>query len=132
MADILKKQLPDQIIALFFEEYGVSPSEILDAVYKQPFPNRFLAQYAKFLSKYIQIPELETLVLQSFNGFITRNLLQYLYVKEFKINFVGSIAYHFKGQLKKAFEMHSLRIGSIFQSPMEGLVDYHCNYVTPD
>ncbi len=125
IGDILKKQLPKSIIDLFYKEYNTTQADILNCIYKMPFPNRYLAQYSRFLSQNIHIKELENLVIKSFNDFIRRNLLQYDRSDSLNINFVGSIAHHFKPQLTTALEQNKLNIGTIIQSPMYGLIHYH-------
>jgi len=125
LGDILKNQLPQSIIELFFNEYQTDRAEILDHIYKKKFPNRYLAQYTRFLSKYIHLKELEDIVIDSFEEFINRNILQYPHVKQLKINFTGSIAHHFKPQLKKALLKYELTFGTLSQAPMDGLVAYH-------
>ena len=125
MGDILKNQLPQTVIELFFTEYRTNRAEILDHIYKKPLPNRYLAQYTKFLSKYIHIKELEEMVSGAFEEFIKRNLLQYQDVKKLEIHFTGSIAYHFKTQLEKALNNHELTLGTVSKAPMDGLAQYH-------
>ncbi|WP_430814835.1 BadF/BadG/BcrA/BcrD ATPase family protein [Carboxylicivirga sp. RSCT41] len=125
IGDILKNQLPASVKELFFNKYNTNQAEILDNIYKKAFPNRYLAQYTKFLSENIHLREIEEIVLQAFNEFITRNLLQYSNVEELHIHFTGSIAFYFKPQLEKALKKHNLKLGTISQAPMEGLVDYH-------
>ncbi|MBS2211937.1 ATPase [Carboxylicivirga mesophila] len=125
IADILKKQLPLAAIELFFSKYNTTPAEILDNIYKKPFPNRYLAQYTKFISENIAIPELESLVIVSFKEFIERNLLQYNNIEQLEIHFTGSIAFHFTKQLRKALASYKLNLGSVNQAPMEGLIQYH-------
>ncbi len=125
IADILKKQLPPSIIELFFEEHEMNAPEIVDRIYKKPFPNRYLAQFTKFIKSHIDIPELENIVLHSFNDFVQRNLRQYDRITKLPIHFTGSIAYHFKDQLKTILKQHGLQPGTINPKPMEGLELYH-------
>lgn len=125
IADILKNQLPKEIIQLFFSNYNTTPAEILENIYKKPFPNRYLAQYTRFLSENIHLPELERLVVVSFREFIERNLLQYDNIKQLPISFTGSIAYHFKEQLTQALSCYNLQPATINQAPMSGLIAYH-------
>lgn len=127
IGDILKKQLPQLLINDFFETYHASPAEILENVYKKPFPSRYLAGYTKFLSKNIKHPEIENIVLSSFREFITRNLLQYPEINRTPIHFTGSIAFHFEVQLRKVIEEQHLILGNIERAPMSGLVKYHNN-----
>ncbi len=125
IGDVLKKQLPAAIIEDFFATYPVSAAEILENVYKKPFPSRYLAGYTKFLSKNIQVPAIENLVVSCFREFVTRNLLQYPGIERTPIHFTGSIAFHFEAQLKKVLEERHLTLGNIERAPMEGLIRYH-------
>jgi len=125
IGDILKKQLPQSLINDFFETYHTTPAEILENVYKKPFPSRYLADFTKFLSKNIKYPEIENIVISSFREFVTRNLLQYPEIEKMPIHFTGSIAFHFEVQLRKAIEEQHLILGNIEQAPMKGLIRYH-------
>ena len=125
IGDILKKQLPESLITDFFETYHTSVAEILENVYKKPFPSRYLAGYTRFLSKNISHPEIENLVISGFREFITRNLLQYPEIDRIPINFTGSIAFYFEKQLRRAIEEQHLILGSIECAPMKGLIQYH-------
>ena len=125
IGDILKKQLPKSLIDDFFETYHTTPAEILENVYKKPFPSRYLADYTKFLSKNIKHSEIENIVVASFREFVTRNLLQYPEIEKMPIHFTGSIAFHFEVQLRKAIEEQNLILGNIEQAPMKGLIRYH-------
>jgi len=125
IGDILKKQLPLSLINDFFETYHTTPAEILENVYKKPFPSRYLADYTKFLSRNIKHPEIENIVITSFREFVKRNLLQYPGVGKTPIHFTGSIAFHFEAQLRKVIEEQHLILGNIEHAPMKGLVNYH-------
>ena len=125
VSDILKKQLPSQLIRDFMETYQTTAAEILEHVYKLPFPNRYLANYTRFLSKNIQYPEIEKIVLTGFREFVSRNLLQYTQIRHLPIHFSGSVAYYFEVQLRKVIEEMDLLPGKILQSPGPGLVAYH-------
>ncbi len=125
VSDILKKQLPQHIINLFYDEYDTEKNEILDNIYKKPFANRYLASFTTFLSKHIELPELSKIVIESFEAFIKRNLLQYKDVLHLKINFTGSVAFYFQDQLKQALSNYNLNLGFITQTPMDGLEKYH-------
>jgi len=125
ISDILKNQLPQWLIREFFENYQTSPAEIMENVYKQPYPNRYLAGYTRFLSKNIKVPEIENIVIAGFREFVMRNLNQYTQVKTTPIYFTGSIAFHFETQLRKVFDEKRLLPGKIEQAPMSGLIVYH-------
>ena len=130
ISDILKKQLPSGIILDFFENYHTSAAEILENVYKRPFPSRYLAGFTRFLSKNIDNPEIEEIVLSGFREFVTRNLLQYPATINSPVHFTGSVAYYFEPQLRKVFEEQNLKIGKIEPTPMKGLISYHQRNIT--
>jgi len=125
IGDILKKQLPEAIIRDFYTTYPITVAEILENVYKKPFPSRYLAGYTKFLSKNIKSTEIQNLVISGFRGFVTRNLLQYPEIGRTPIHFTGSIAFYFEEQLRKVIEEQHLKLGNIEQAPMKGLIKYH-------
>lgn len=125
IADLLKRQLPDSIAEAFFAEYPFSPAEIIDAVYRQSLPNRFLAQFAPFLKKHINAPAIRLLVEDCLNSFVERNLLQYPKVRELPLHFTGSIAWHFRENLRNVLENHRLQLGRVIQEPIQGLYEYH-------
>ena len=124
VSDALKNQLPERVKEELLAEYGLDQSTVIDKVYRQPFPNRFLATLAPFLSRHIEEQSIRRIVERGFSDFFERNVMQYNYRKN-KVNFVGSIAWYFSGVLRKVAEEKGIRIGKIEQSPMEGLVKFH-------
>ena len=124
IADLLKNQLPENLRKHFFDFYKFSYAEILDAVYKQAFPNRYLAQFSRFIYEHIHEPALRQLVRTSFEEFIHRNVHQYDYQK-YKIVFAGSVAYYFREILCEVATNLGLQIDAIETGPMSGLIKYH-------
>lgn len=124
VADCLKNQLPEWIRDKFLDEYELTPAIILDRVYKQPFPNRFLAKFTPFILEHIEEPAIFNLVFDSFDAFLVRNVLQYP-LEDMKVGFVGSIAHYFRDTLEIVASERSVEVSEVVQSPMEGLVKYH-------
>ena len=124
VGDCLKNQLPEAIRDEFLAEYDLTQEIILEKVYRQPLANRFLASLTPFLSKHREVPEIHKLLVESFTDFFVRNVKQYRR-PWLPIHFVGSIANAFAGELKEAAESLGMELGTIMQSPMEGLVKYH-------
>jgi N-acetylglucosamine kinase-like BadF-type ATPase len=122
--DILKNQLSPELKEKFLQQYDLTPAKIIERVYRQPFPNRFLASLSPFLAQNIEEPEIRALVLNSFKAFLKRNVMQYDY-RNNPVHFAGSVAYHYRETLIEAVEESGLQLGDICQSPMEGLIRYH-------
>ncbi len=127
LSAVLKKQVPKQVIDLFFNTYKITTAEILERVYMKPFPNRFLGQFARFISENIAILELQEIIRTSFNEFIIRNILQYPEALTLPAHFTGSIAFHFSSILEESLVQNNLRKGVITLSPMNDLIKYHIN-----
>lgn len=124
VGDCLKNQLPPEVKERFLERFGLTPQTILERVYRQPFPNRFLAGLSVFLSENREVPELRALVLDSFRRFFTRNVRQYDY-KTYPAHFTGSVAWHYRELVAEAAAGCGVRTGRFMQSPLEGLAAFH-------
>ncbi|MCL2598223.1 MAG: ATPase [Paludibacter sp.] len=124
VGDLLKNQLPAELKEKFLQEFDLTPTMIIERVYRQSFPNRFLASLSPFLLRNIEEPSLRSLVFNSFCSFLTRNVMQYDY-KTFPVYFIGSIAYYYSDILEEAVLATGMQLGGIMQHPMEGLVKYH-------
>jgi len=125
LADILKNQLPRHLVAKFFAKYNTSAAEILNNIYKKPFPNRYAAGFTVFIADNIDDPAIKQLVEDAFDQFIIRNVLQYHKAKSLPVHFTGSIAFYFKANLDNVLSKHGLTMGRILKDPMPGLKEYH-------
>lgn len=124
IGDCLKYQLPEWLREKFLDEYELTPAMILDRVYKQPFPNRFLASFTPFLGAHLEEPSIFNLVYDSFDAFFVRNIAHYA-TEDLPLGFVGSIAWHFRDVLEIVASEHQLSISTIMTNPVEGLRFYH-------
>ncbi|MDR1937471.1 MAG: ATPase [Tannerellaceae bacterium] len=123
--DCLKNQLPGHLVDKFMTQYRLTPSEILERVYRQPFPNRFLATLSRFLIENIHEPAIHDLVYHSFRSFFIRNVMQYDGFRDYPVYFTGSIAFYYRQVLREAARSVSLDIQRIEPAPMPGLLAYH-------
>ena len=124
VGDILKNQLSPAIKEVFLKQFDLTVPEIIDRVYRQPFPNRFLASLSPIRAQHLEEPGIRQLVLGSFIAFLRRNVMQYDYT-QYPAHFIGSVAHCYKEILQEAAQETGIRIGKILQSPMEGLIQYH-------
>lgn len=119
---LYKNVLSNDIKALFEEEVGVKMSDVIERVYRQPLPNRWLASLSVFVHRHLDKPGMEALVVDNFRDFIDRNILAY-HRPDLPISAVGSIAYFFKPQLEQAAKERGYAIGRIVRSPLDALVE---------
>ena len=134
IADALKNQLPSELKEALLREYNITQADVIDRVYRQPMPNRFLAELSQFCARRIHEPAIRQLVYDHFDQFIKRNILQYnpqSTIHHPQISFVGSIAYYYKEILQEVIEANGLTLGTILQDPIEGLKAYHQSDLVP-
>ncbi len=125
VGDLLKNQMTPGLKEKFLKQFDLTPADIIDRVYRQPFPNRFLASLSPFLAQNMDEPCVHNLVLNSFKAFLKRNVMQYDGYQHEKVDFIGSVAFHYKEVLIKAAYETGIQVGNIIKSPMEGLIKYH-------
>jgi N-acetylglucosamine kinase-like BadF-type ATPase len=118
ISDLLKNQIEPELTDLFRNEYPeLSTPSIIDAVYRKPFPNRFLAQFSKFIHTHRNHTYCKTLLHNHFSAFFSRCITQYNR-NDLPIHFVGSIAYYFKEELLESAQKYGYQIKKIQKDPI--------------
>ena len=124
VGNILKKIFSQKIQDRFFEKYNLTPSIIINKVYRESMPNRFLASLVPFLAEHREEPEIHDMLVWAFRQFFARNVKAYGH-PEMEINCVGSIAFHFENEIKDAAAKEGLKMGKILQKPARDIADFH-------
>ena len=121
----LKRDLPDFLCEKLRYECGLSKDIILERVYRQPLPNRFLAQHSQFLDRYRAEEAIQSIIIDCFEEFFDRNVLKYPKCHEVPVYFTGSIAFHFSEFLHRVADSRNLTIGKITKFPIDDIAAYH-------
>ncbi len=106
-------------------KYATTAVDILESVYKKPFPNRYLATFALFLSENRGHFMIENIIEDGLNDFFFTHLCKYGESWKHPINFVGGIAHAFSDVITDLAHGYEFEIGAILKNPMEGLIKYH-------
>lgn len=125
LSDYLKQQMPRSIRNIFEEDYGVgaiTAESVIQHVYKNPFPNRYLASFAVFVGQHLEYGYCKNLAYNGVDAFFRRNILALNPAPAEPISFVGSVAYYLRNILEMVSSMHDLQFGQILKEPMEGLI----------
>jgi N-acetylglucosamine kinase-like BadF-type ATPase len=126
ITDFIRHNMPENVYELTAKELGCGNDELIDTIYTKPFPNRFCAQYAKFIRQNIDTdPYFKELVTDAFTKFFDRIVVHYPDYQTYSFNAVGSVAYHFKDLLEPVVKKYGMEMGVIAKAPMEGLIEYH-------
>lgn len=124
LSDYIKGVLPTELSKEFERRYGLDYAAIVQKVYREPVPGRFLASFSPFLNEFRDIPYVSGLLADGFEAFLKRNL--HLFDTErYDVNFVGSIAYHYSDILTETVKSLGMRPGIILKEPIDRLVEYH-------
>jgi glucosamine kinase len=121
----LYKTFDPDLMDRFNAKYNTSAVEILDAVYKKPLPNRYLAQYAAFLAENRGHFMVENIIEDGFNDFFFNHICKYRESWMLPISFIGSVAYGFRDVLQEICNAYELELGTVMKAPMDGLIKFH-------
>ena len=119
------KTFDPELMDRFNDKYNTNAVEILDAVYKQPMANRYLANFTEFLVENRGHFMIENIIEDSINDFFFTHICKYRESWTLPIHFIGSVAYGFKDIVKEMCHSYELQLGKVLQQPMDGLIKYH-------
>lgn len=123
--DYLRKALPEYLMEEFEKYTPDRKEDILDKVYKKPFPNRYLASLAPFVIQHQKDPYMFQMAYENFQGLFDKCIQRYEKHKILPIRFIGSVAAHLSPILKKVAEDKGLKIDKVVANPMEGMIKFH-------
>lgn len=124
VSNILKKLFSPKLQDCFYERFNLTPSSIINKVYREPMPNRFLASLVPFLAEHRDEAEIHEMLVWAFRQFFVRNVKAYGH-PEMEINCVGSIAFYFRQEIMDAAAKEGLKMGKILQKPARNIADFH-------
>ena len=109
----------------FDAKFVTNSTEILNSVYKNPLPNRYMASFAIFLAENRGHYMIENIIEDGLNDFFFNHIYKYKESWTLPVHFVGSIAYGFKDVLVEMCKSYQLELGKVIKNPMQGLIEYH-------
>jgi len=123
--DYVRKVLPAHLMEKFEAFTPDRLEDIMDKVYKKPFPNRYLASLAPFVVKNQEDPYLFKMAYENFEQLFTQCICRYEKHTRLPIRFIGSIAAHLRPVLDKVAADKGLQVDKVMSSPIEGLIEFH-------
>jgi glucosamine kinase len=126
LRDFLRQRLPPALQTAFAATYQPGPlPAVLDRVYAQPAPNRYLASFAPFAHQHYAHSYCRALVAEAMEAFFTEVISYYPDYQRYSFNCVGSVGYAFREALAETAARHGMLMGQMLESPIEALTDYH-------
>lgn len=124
----IRDEWPQRLQEAFQSFINLSNDALIQQLYSQRSPNRYLASFVPFIYENKQIPELRQLIIQSFDSLLSSHLHYYhKHIHSPNVDtgyFAGSVAYFFKEELQEA-SASRFKIGAICRSPMNQLITYY-------
>jgi len=126
LRDYYFNKMPNHIKTAFEAVYDLSADTIKYKLYKQPFPNAYLAQFAKIMIDFKNDAYILELIRTGLKLFIENMLMAYeSELKNIPVHFVGSIGYFCKEELELLSQSYHFSLGQVIKSPIDGLVSFH-------
>lgn len=124
LSDVYKNLAPEEIIEKFQDKYNLSVGEVVDHLYRQPSPNRWIASFMPFITENINHPYIKSLVESQVEEFFDREFASYSEkeLKEEGIGFVGSVADELSDALTKGLQKRNWKLRAIVRKPLPGIV----------
>jgi N-acetylglucosamine kinase-like BadF-type ATPase len=120
-----KRKLPSALTVSLLQNKDLKMESALNRVYRERLPNQFLASLTRIVKENIKVPEIKNIVSSAFTDFLENNIHQFENHTDYKIGFVGSVAYHFQDILSELLAEYKLEIKKILPSPIDELAEYH-------
>jgi glucosamine kinase len=116
--------MPADLSVEFKEMFGIDKETVITNVYQHPAPNIFLASVSRFMADRTAHPFISDILTTGFQEFIDTNVKDYPNYTELDCHFVGSIAFYYQDILKEVCKKNQVKVGKIFQKPIEGIYNY--------
>lgn len=121
----LEKRLDADLSQLILTETGATHSSILQSIYKNPHPNRYLAGFCLFIIKHIEHPQLQEIIKISFTKFFDKYVTIFPNYQNYKLGFCGSVALNFRPYLDEVAAKYGMENLIYINEPLGELVEYH-------
>ncbi|GGH04674.1 ATPase [Parapedobacter pyrenivorans] len=126
LTDYIRGYMPEDVRAIFWETYKLTPDDVMDAVYTKPLANRFCASFSKFVYDVsVNINYSRGIVKAAFDDFFRNLVSRYPNYQHYTFNCIGSVGYTFRNVLEETASQYEMKVGRIVRSPIDDLVQYH-------
>ncbi|MEO5585110.1 MAG: hypothetical protein ABIQ75_06630 [Flavobacteriales bacterium] len=124
LRDALYGVLPEPVKDRIFPK-GLDLPEVLEATYRSPRPQAYLASHTALLAKHLDETYVHDLIAARFFS-LTRLLARCFSAQELQqVRASGSVAFGFQQLLTEALEQRGIYLTAVVRDPLPGLVAYH-------
>lgn len=106
---------------------GINKEVVLEEVYRKDHPNVYLASFTKDIGLFRETEYVHQMLFEGVTAFLERHVCCYPNFQNVQVNFVGSVAHHFRNELHEAASALGISVGNVIQKPIDGMVEFHCS-----
>lgn len=122
----LTHHMPEELRHMFHDTYPMSDPQLIDAIYHQPNPNRFLASLAPFAVQHIEDDYCRRVVEHTLDDWFFDALLPLRRCDDtLALCVIGGYAKAVESTLRAVMENNGIQVDSVVADPIEGLRRYH-------
>lgn len=125
----LDRELPEEVTEDFLKTYDLSRQKIKEKIYLEGKPNYFLASFAPFIHKYLDVEAVSGIVRDEFRRLLRAELLPL--AEEFRVSELraaGSVAWYFRDYLAGISGEYGLTLKKTIRYPLRELVLSHLHF----
>lgn len=112
----------------YYKLSGLLKDDIIENIYRQPYPNRFLAMQLNHILPLKEHPDVKNLINYSLNQFFDTHL-KYNQLTELELGFVGSLAWHLKDELSVIAKSKGYNLNKIVRYPINDISSFYIKHM---
>lgn len=116
--------MPAELSVKFAQDYQIDKETVVTNLYQKSSPNTYLASISRFMAEHTDHPFIVNILREGFQEFVDSNIKDYPNYKSLDCHFVGSIAFYYRDILREVCLNNEVRVGKIYQKPIEGIYNY--------
>jgi hypothetical protein len=117
--------MPEELRLRFEKRFLMSQEMILDSIYKEPLPNRFIASFSQFAFHNREHSFIAKLLVDNFNELFESIITKVPDYKSYPLALVGSVGYYYSDIIKEVALVYGVQVSSVIEKPIAGLTLYH-------
>ena len=125
ITDYLHQKLPSKLHQQFEKRFADRREIILQKVYREKFPNRYLASFSQFVYHHRKEAHCYQLIYNSYAAFFEIAVLPLSKAQNQLVHFVGKTAFYYSDILRRAANDKGISVGNILEKPIAGLTLFH-------
>lgn len=125
LQDAFYRRMPEPVRTRLFGVQGPVLAEVLESVYRSPFPSKALAAYAGRLAAFLDEPYVRELITERFHVLIEAFKPFHEPEQRARVRATGSVAWGFREILSACLLDHGMELLEVERDPLSGLVRWH-------